>query len=384
MLKIKGKTVFFRSLFLSLVFSIGAFTSNFANTGADSTATEPEHSEATHEASPEEGFNAGEVILHHVLDANEIHIADGLSIPLPMILYTTNGLDVFNFSKFQNEHHEPVNAYTSESTGNTYVYHHGHVTQIDQHHNEIAHAGWGVSENSFLDLSITKNVAGIFLAVLIMILVFMSAAKAYKKRGVSAPKGLQSFMEVLIMFVRDDVAKPSIGKKYERFMPFLLTLFFFIWIGNMLGLIPFLGGLNITGNIAVTMTMALFTFAITTYSANKAYWMHIIMPPGVPLWLLPIMIPIEIIGVFSKPFVLCLRLFANITAGHIIILSFTCLIFIFGASSGAGVAYGVSVGSVLFSVFMLTLELLVAFLQAYVFTLLSALYFGMATEEHHH
>jgi len=180
------------------------------------------------------------------------------------------------------------------------------------------------------------------------------------------------------------LAKPSIGaKNYEKFMPFLLTIFFFILISNFLGLIPVLGGMNITGNIAVTLVLAMFTFVITTKSANMGYWKHIVMPPGVPLWLLPIMIPIEILGVFSKPIVLMLRLFANITAGHIIILSFTSLIFIFAQSSGTGAGYGVSIVSVLFTVFMYILEFLVAFLQAYVFTLLSALYFGMAVEEHH-
>jgi len=371
MLKIKGKTKLWRIAAIVLIGLIGTSSVSIASESADST-----HSE--------EGFNAGELIIHHVLDANEIHIADGLSIPLPIVLFTNEGLDVFSFGNFWNDHHEPNNIYTSESTGNSYAYHHGHITMVDaSSHEETAHAGWSVSEHSFLDLSITKNVVGIFFSVALMLFVFLSVAKAYSKRGVSAPKGLQSFMEVLIMFVRDEVAKPSIGKKYERFMPFLLTIFFFIWIGNLLGLIPFIGGMNITGNIAVTLTLALFTFIITSVNANKGYWMHIVSPPGVPAWLLPIMIPIELIGVINKPIVLCLRLFANITAGHIIILSFTCLIFIFNASSGAGAAYGVSIGSVLFSVFMLCLELLVAFLQAYVFTLLSALYFGQAVEDHH-
>jgi F-type H+-transporting ATPase subunit a len=166
-------------------------------------------------------------------------------------------------------------------------------------------------------------------------------------------------------------------------MPYLLTIFFFIWLGNILGLIPFIGGFNITGNIAVTLTLAVFTFLVTTFSANKNYWMHIIATPGVPTWLLPLMIPIEILGVFTKPIVLMIRLFANITAGHIIILSFVSLIFIFSNLYGAGAGYGVAVVSVAFSIFMNVIELLVAFLQAYVFTLLSALYFGSAVEEHH-
>jgi F-type H+-transporting ATPase subunit a len=216
-----------------------------------------------------------------------------------------------------------------------------------------------------------------------MFVIFGSVASAYKTRKGMAPKGIQSFMEPLILFIRDEVAKPSIGHHYEKFMPYLLTIFFFIWLGNILGLIPFIGGFNITGNIAVTLTLAVFTFLVTTFSANKNYWMHIIATPGVPTWLLPLMIPIEILGVFTKPIVLMIRLFANITAGHIIILSFVSLIFIFSNLYGAGAGYGVAVVSVAFSIFMNVIELLVAFLQAYVFTLLSALYFGSAVEEHH-
>lgn len=371
MLKIKGKTK--RALrTMSIVFALFSLTLPVVASEADTT-----HSGDTEE------FKAGELIMHHVLDAHEIHIADGLSFPLPIMVYTQNGFDVFSFGNFWDDHHHPSKTYKSESTGNIYAYDHGHVSIVDEAGEQIAHSGWGVSDASFMDLSITKNVFGIFLAVALMLWIFISTARAYAKKGIAAPSGLQSMMEVLILFVRDEVAKPSIGKKYERFMPFLLTIFFFIWIGNLLGLIPFLGGLNITGNIAVTATLAFFTFMLTSISANRGYWLHIIAPPGVPWWLLPIMLPIELIGLFNKPIVLCLRLFANITAGHIIILSFTCLIFIFNQSSGAGVAYGVSVGSVLFSIFMMCLELLVAFLQAYVFTLLSALYFGQAVEEAH-
>jgi F-type H+-transporting ATPase subunit a len=212
-------------------------------------------------------------------------------------------------------------------------------------------------------------------------------ARKYKKRADHAPKGLQSLLEPLILFVRDDIAKASIGeKKYERFMPYLLTIFFFIFFMNLLGLVPFFpGGANVTGNIAVTMVLALFTFIITTFSAKKSYWVHIVNTPGVPWWLkipLPLMPIVETIGVFTKPFVLMVRLFANIMAGHIIALGFMSLIFIFGAIS-AEFGYGVSIVSVFFSIFMALIELLVAFIQAYVFTLLSALYFGMAIEDHH-
>ena len=237
---------------------------------------------------------------------------------------------------------------------------------------------------AFIDLSITKTVAGILLTVALMFFIFMSVAKAYKTREGQAPKGLQTIMEQLILFIRDEVAKPSIGHHYEAFMPFLLSIFFFIWFANMLGLIPFIGGFNITGNIAVTLVLALFTFVVTTAKANKNYWAHIFATPGVPGWLLPLMIPIELLGVLTKPVVLCLRLFANITAGHIIILSFMSLIFIFANLYGPVAGYGVSVVSLAFGIFMNTLEILVAFLQAYVFTLLSALYFGAAVEEHHH
>ena len=313
----------------------------------------------------EEPFNAGETIIHHVQDAHQMHIFDGFSIPLPVIIYSEKGLDIFMSSAF----HHGTEPYTSASTGNTYVIEQEHIHEVS-----------GVA---IYDLSITKNVLGIFICLGLMFWLFISSARGYVRNKGKAPTGVQSVMEPLILFIRDEVAKPSIGVKYEKFMPYLLTIFFFILISNFLGLIPFLGGMNITGNIAVTMTLAIFTFVITTISANKGYWMHIIKPPGVPLWLLPIMLPIEILGVFSKPIVLMLRLFANITAGHIIILSFTSLIFIFAEKSGTGAGLGVSVLSVAFSIFMNTLELLVAFLQAYVFTLLSALYFGMAVEEHH-
>jgi F-type H+-transporting ATPase subunit a len=221
----------------------------------------------------------------------------------------------------------------------------------------------------------------------VLIFVFISVARAYKKTEGHAPKGFQSFIEPIILFVRDDIAKASIGKDYEKYTPYLLTIFFFILLNNLLGLIPiFPGGANVTGNIGVTGVMAFFTFVITTINGNKNYWVHIFNTPGVPWWLklpVPLMPFVELMGVFTKPFVLMVRLFANITAGHIIILSFISLIFIFGQMS-VGLGYGVSIVSIGFSIFMNFVELLVAFIQAYVFTLLSALYFGMATEEAHH
>ena len=352
---------------------------------------------ASGDAEPGEKWNAGKMIMDHVTDAHDIHIMDidghAVSIPLPIILYSIDdGLSVFMSSAF---HH-------GEAAKDRYVYDHGHIYRLGENnpfanseevdlekalsmgYSDMSWGGvFGGQPGAFIDMSITKTATGVFLTVFLMFIIFLSIAKTYNSKPNVAPKGLQSLMEPLVLFIRDEVAKPSIGPKYERFLPFLLTTFFFIWISNMLGLIPFIGGFNITGNIAVTLVLALFTFIITTVSANKNYWMHIVATPGVPLWLLPLMIPIEIFGVFIKPGVLCLRLFANITAGHIIILSFMSLIFIFANLYGTGAGYGVSILSLAFAIFMNLLELLVAFLQAYVFTLLSALYFGAAVEEAH-
>jgi F-type H+-transporting ATPase subunit a len=340
-------------------------------------------------ANSEEGkFNAGEVILHHVQDAHEIHIAGDFAIPLPIILidggmkffssgsfYHSEAMEIFNPKTKKKEHY-----FLHEG----YILYHEKIYKLDGKKLELDEEGHPHNAAAVTDLSITKNVAGLLLIAGFMLWLFFKIAKSYTANKGKAPSGAQSFFEPLIMFLRDDVAKPSIGHHFERFMPFLLTLFFFILFSNLLGLIPFLGGINVTGNIAVTLVLALLTFIITSINANKAYWMHIVAPPGVPLWLLPIMIPIEILGVFSKPFVLMLRLFANVTAGHIIILAFVGLIFIFNDKYGAAGGLGVSVVSTAFAIFMNCLELLVAFLQAYVFTLLAALYFGSATEEAHH
>jgi F-type H+-transporting ATPase subunit a len=322
--------------------------------------------DGTHEETEE--LNVGELIFEHVLDAHDWHIltwkGHHVSIPLPVILYSPGkGLEVFMSSRFHHGH-AGYNGYKLED---------GNI----------------VAENGtlFYDLSITKTVAAIMISILLLCWLLISAGNAYTRNKGQAPKGIQSVIEPLVIFVRDDIAKPSIGEDYFRYMPYLLTVFFFIWINNMLGLIPiFPGGANVTGNIAVTMVLAVFTFVITTINTNKGYWVHLFNMPGVPWWLkfpIPLMPIIEIFGVFSKPFVLMLRLFANITAGHMIILVFVSMIFIFG-NMNIWVGYGTSVVSVIFSTAMLMLELLVAFLQAYVFTLLSAIYFGMAKVEDHH
>lgn len=330
---------------------------------------------------PEGKFDPGKMITEHILDAHDWHLwGEGdhaVSVPLPVILYSKErGLEVFMSSKFHHGHdiykgyaiHEGMIVATQELSG------HASEATVD----EAVTAGlW--------DFSITKNVTALFFSMILMFYIFLTVAKAYKARPDKAPRGLQGLIEPLIIFIRDDVAKAAIGeKKYMKFLPYLLTVFFFIWINNLLGLVPIIpGGANLTGSISVTMTLALITFILVLINGNKHYWHHILAMPGVPAWVLVLLTPIEILGIFLRPFVLMIRLFANITAGHIIALSFFSLIFIFGQmSSGAGL--GISVVSIAFTVFMTALELLVAFLQAYVFTLLSAVYIGAAVEEPHH
>jgi len=335
----------------------------------------------------QEEFQAGDMIIEHIIDAHDWHILSygdfHLTIPLPIILIYDGQLHTFLSSKFHHGH-DHYNGFGIAHEGPEK----GKVVRVlqdrflDDH--VIVHDG---DQEMPLDFSITKNVFAIFMSLIFMTWLFIYIAGMYRKRKGEAPKGIQSFLEPIIIFIRDDIAKPSIGeKRYMKYMPYLLTLFFFIFFNNLFGLIPFFpGGANVTGNIAVTMVLAIFTFVITTFSANKNYWVHIINTPGVPWWLkfpVPLMPVVEIIGIITKPFVLMVRLFANITAGHIIVLGFISLIFIFGQIS-VGLGYGVSIVSVAFVIFMDFLELLVALIQAYVFTLLSALYFGMATEESH-
>jgi F-type H+-transporting ATPase subunit a len=326
-------------------------------------------------------FNAGEFIFEHIGDAYDWHIITinghetnyEIAIPLPVIVYSkTSGLNIFISSKLEHGHS---------------VYKNFKIAEIGKNKGKIVEAMIDGAEIRPLDLSITKNVTSLFLSVAFILWVFISAAKTYQNNPGKAPKGVQSLIEPFIVFIRDDIARPSIGeKRFERYMPYLCTVFFFIWINNMLGLIPiFPGGANVTGNIAVTIVLALFTFTITTFSGNKHYWRELIDAPGVPWWLkfpIPIMPLVEITGVFTKPFSLMIRLFANITAGHVIILGFFSLIFIFGQMN-VFLGYGVSPLSVAFVIFIYLLELLVSLIQAYVFTLLSALYFGLATSEHH-
>lgn len=326
------------------------------------------YSQETHQQSTavahEEQFDPAKEVIEHVKDSHDWHIVGDISLHLPVILYTDKGLECFSSGEFNHGH--------TDYKGQNYTYrlHEGKIMVVD---------GAEVNQeasSTLLDFSITKNVCAMFIAIILLLLIFIPVAGAYKKRQGKAPKGLQSFVEPLILFVRDEIAKPNLGHKSATYLPYLLTVFFFIWINNVLGLIPiFPGGANVTGNIAVTVVLGVVTLLITTFSANKYYWKHIFVP-HVPVWLYPILIPVEIIGIFSKPFALIVRLFANITAGHIIVLSLISLIFIFKTLAIAPV-------SVAFVLFMDVLELLVAFLQAFIFTMLTALFIGQAVEEHH-
>jgi F-type H+-transporting ATPase subunit a len=342
--KLKKRNNYFKKLAftLGLIFIFSGF--NFVSAASDTG----------------EEFNPGDMILHHVVDDHIWHFFDGPfgTLYLPVILYSSDrGLEVFSSSNFYDEHHQLV-AY------NGYKVDHSHIVPVEE-------------GRHILDFSITKNVASMFVSVALLFFVFFSVRKGYSSNEGKAPKGIQSFFEPIIIFIRDEVARPNIGDKHEKFLPYLLTIFFFIWFNNLMGLLP--GAANVTGNIAVPGTLAIFTFVITQFSGNKQYWQHIFNTPGVPWWLkipLPIMPVVELIGVFTKPFSLTVRLFANITAGHIIILSLFSLIFIFQS---------ILVGplSVAFAVFMFFLELFVALLQAFIFTILSAMYFGAAVEDHH-
>lgn len=367
-------------------------------------------------------FNAGDNAVHHISDANAIHVIGDTYIHLPVILKSDAGWKFTTTASFHPHHHG-----NGENSDDGYVLVHGSVMRIvdsrfhsgefkidDYTHEEIEAEGkkrtvynavidgqcqrleakttydggiLGGGVTGFMDFSITRNVFTMLLTALILFLMFRSVATAATKRSGQAPRGLQNFIEPFYTFIRDEVAKPNIGPKYEKYMPYLMSAFFFILGLNLIGQIPFFpGSANVTGNISITIVLALITFLISTFSANKHFWSHTLWMPGVPAVLkIFILTPIEVLGLFLKPFTLLLRLFANITAGHIVILSFVSLIFILGKSgeSTGGSMAGIA-ASIPLTLFMMTLELLVAFLQAFIFTMLSATYIGTAIEEPHH
>tara|TARA_B100000497_G_C7694777_1_gene423867 strand:+ start:1764 stop:2927 length:1164 start_codon:yes stop_codon:yes gene_type:complete len=334
----------------------------------------------------EDSYDPTEDIMHHISDSHGWHLFDwkghSVSVPLPVILYTEKGLVTFLSSAF---HHDYEGKHVVEAQGHRLVNYHEKIYYASSSSN--SHGAFvnvnkesHVVENAKpIDISITKNVASLILSAILILWLFLSMARFYKKQeGHSSPKGIAAFMEPIVVFVRDEIAKNNIGKHYKRFVPLLLTFFFFIWINNVLGLIPiFPGGANLTGNIAVTMVLALVVMIVTNFNGNKNYWAHIFWMPGVPVAVKPLLAVVEFIGIFTKPFSLMIRLFANITAGHIIVLSLISLIFIFETVL-------VSPVSVLLTLFISVLEILVTALQAYIFTLLTALYIGAALHEEHH
>ena len=337
-------------------------------------------SEKSDSSNQDEEFNSVQMIMHHISDAHDFHFFDytdqdgvhPVSLSLPVILFTDLGFVTFMSNKF---HHDTSGKVVVIKNGERFVNYHEKIYKLntgessivlDAHHHPLnAVKPW--------DLSITKNVFSMLISVVLLLFLFGAAGRSAKKHP-GSPRGLLSFLEPIVVFIREDIIIPNVGeKKYKPYLPYLVSVFFFIFFNNLLGLIP--GGANVTGNIAVTLVLSVFTMLVTNFSANKEYWRHIFLPP-VPKALYPIMVPIEVIGIITKPFALMIRLFANITAGHIIILSLISLIFVFKSLLIAPVSVG-------FVLFMNTLELLVALLQAYIFTLLSALFIGQAIQEHH-
>jgi len=370
-------------------------------------------------------YDPGAVAFHHIADQNIYTIGPLVTINLPTILYAKDaGWSMFSSAKFHpHGHHGDGSVAVAR-----YVLAQGKVMRVNPELHpefptgEVEISGFkgetrviggkerevlfvcyhdalyeleapstadfglfGGGLTSFYNFSMTKNVVTMILAALLLGWMFIGIARKYKRREGKAPSGLQSFIEPIYIFIRDDVGKSVIGPKYERFTPFLMAIFFFVLFLNLIGQVPFLGNPNVTGNLSVTLVLALFTFFITNLNGNGHYWQHIFWMPGIPLPVKLLMTPIEIIGLFLKPLTLMVRLFANITAGHIVVLSFVGLIFIFG-KMGESIAggYGGAVVSILLTLFMSAIELLVAFIQAFIFTILSASYFGMAVAQEHH
>ena len=316
-----------------------------------------------------------EFINHHLLDAHDFtfnadkETGEHNGFSLPIILWD-NGLQVFSSAEF---HHGEKAA---ESNGNYYVIHHEKIYKTDASGKLTEDEKTGHPTNvQPLDLSITKSVVGILFVAFLMFFLFRGLAKSYAKKGAIA-SGAGRFFEPLVLYVRDEIAIPNIGEKnYKKYMSYLLTIFFFEFLLNILGLTPL--GFNVTGNIAITASLALLTYLITTFSANKNYWAHIFWMPGVPTPMKFILAPIELLGTVIKPFSLMIRLYANILAGHVVLMSIIGLMFIFKSWIGSSLSFGLAFA-------LSILEILVAFLQAYIFTMLSALYFGAGNEEHHH
>jgi F-type H+-transporting ATPase subunit a len=368
---------------LTVVFSISLvffYTASFAQ-------SEPK----ADSVKEEQVFDANEVIFGHIMDAHEFHFlsykgADGhehhATIPLPVILYSKEkGFSCFMSSAFHHGEHE-VNGYallTNEKIDaekldrNKYAA--GKIVAVDE-------TGKINESVSVYDISLTRNVVQMLLALTLLVIILIRVAKKYGTgQGITtAPKGMQNTMETIVNFVNDEVAKPNLGAKSNKYLPYLLTVFLFILINNIVGLIP--GTANVTGNIAFTFVLAIISFIVILFSSNRHYWMHIINPPGVPGWVKVILVPVEILGIFTKPFALMIRLFANMVAGHILIICLISLIFIMAALNQY-VGWGFSPFSIAFTIFIYFIEVLVAFLQAFIFTILTAVFIGQALEGAH-
>lgn len=362
---------------------------SFANPVVDSTSVvsdslkrtantvETSHVEGGHKVealTAEEERN--EYIQHHLKDSHDFTLfAYGkesghekyFGFPLPIIIWS-NGLHIFSSSRFEHE------TKVVESNGKYFKIEHGILFECDANGNIDHHAHTNPLKRP-LDLSITKNIFMMILTGLLMLFIFSGLAKSYKKNN-GVPKGIGRFFEPLVIYVKEEIAIPNIGQKaYGKYMPFLLTVFFFIWFLNMFGLTPL--GVNVTGNIAVTAALAILVYLITTFTANKNYWGHIFWMPGVPTPMKVILAPIELLGTIIKPFSLTIRLFANMMAGHVVVMTIIALMYTFNHPVGSPLSF-------LLAFVLSLLEILVAFLQAYIFTMLAALYFGSANEEHHH
>ncbi len=368
-------------LFAGINFS---FAQEAENAGEHHESAAAEHAEGE----GEKKINITELVFGHVGDSHEWHFfslkGEGghekpVAMPLPMILYVPAGehagLHVMSSGHF--EEWEPAEGGKKESNE-----HEGFYIEKNMKEKVFLASEKNLPEaerTKVYDFSITKNVLSMMISVVLLLWLVTGAARKYKTN--TAPKGFQNGLEVFVVFIRDEVAKPNLGHKYARFMPLLLTIFFFIWVNNLLGLLP--GGANFTGNIAVTACLALVAFVAMMASSNKHFWSHLLNPPNVPFLVKCLLVLIEVMSLMIKPVALMIRLFANMLAGHIVILSVICLIFIF-AILNVYVGGGFVIISLAFSVFMFMLELLVAVIQAFIFTNLTAVFIGQAVEEAHH
>lgn len=363
-----------KSFLYSIVALIAFLPSVLANSPEPTSGHEEAVAKENQDPKAEIKEQINEVKNHHVLDAHSFSLfADKetgkhYGFPLPIILWDTDGLHVFSSSKFDEGHA------VAEDGGNHYVLHHEKIYKTDATGALTEHEGHPTNAKP-LDFSITKGVFTMLVIALLMFLLFRSLGKSYSKNG-GVAAGAGRFFEPIVLFVRDEIAIPNIGEKhYKKYMSHLLTVFFFIWFLNVVGMTPF--GINVTGNISVTFGLAIITFIITTLTAKKNYWMHIFWMPGVPVPMKFILAPIELIGAIIKPFSLMIRLYANMFAGHLVLMSLIGMMFVFKSWIGSPLTFALS--------FIISLiEILVTLLQAYIFTMLTALYFGAAVEEHHH